>query len=221
MKSRVVIKNHVRFKGEFKKECVDEFPGRDVAEFIARQLRQRNHVIQSVEVENFWFIIKVIIGSNEYELEVSHSTMREDYWEISCQPAKNSLKKNSEQPDIAEWQRLLDILDEILRSETRIADIKWYQDYDGLLDDYEQRPALQFYNKVYKYLEKAIMPVCGVGLVLIVIGGFGGESKRIFMAIGTILFLFPFVALFFMLAMSLCLIIYFGIKRLLKEPEKR
>ena len=51
MKSKHIIKNHVRFKGEFKKKFKDEFPCRDLAEFIAGQLRQKNCIVNSVEYE--------------------------------------------------------------------------------------------------------------------------------------------------------------------------
>ena len=62
-KTKNIVKNHVRFKGEFKKEIKDEFPGRDLAEFIAEQLRQKEIVVSSVDYEEIWFTINVISGS--------------------------------------------------------------------------------------------------------------------------------------------------------------
>jgi hypothetical protein len=41
MKSKHTIKNHARFKGDFKKDVKGEIDGRDLAEFIAEQLRQK------------------------------------------------------------------------------------------------------------------------------------------------------------------------------------
>ena len=84
MESKHIIKNHVRFKGEFKKGFKEEFPGRELAEFIAEQLQQKNYVVNSVEYEEPWFTVNAVSGSIEYPLMVSHSAMEEDYWEISC-----------------------------------------------------------------------------------------------------------------------------------------
>ena len=130
MKSKSPIKTDVRFRGGgFKTEHSDEFAGRDLAEYIGEHFRQKGHTVNSVEYEEPWFTVKVVSGSIEYPLMVSHSAMKEDFWEISCPHTLGTLDRFRGKSEDAELQNLTDTLDAILHENEIITDIKWYSDY--------------------------------------------------------------------------------------------
>jgi hypothetical protein len=196
MKSNQIIKNHVRFKGQFKKEFKDEFPGRDLAEFITERLRQENCVVNSVEYTEPWFTVNVVSGSIEYPLMVSHSAMEGDYWEISCPRTLGFFARLRGKSEDAELQSVVNALDEILQDEETITDIKWYGDYSDLSDDYVQEPVAKGLSIIGKYLEKLVLPLCLTGCILALIGGIRSGKESILLRIGTIMFLLPIVVWF-------------------------
>ena len=163
MKSTHAIKNHVRFKGRFKKELKDEFPGRDLAEYIADRFRQKDFAVNSVEYEELWFTVNVVSGSIEYPLMVSPSATEEDLWEISCPRTLGFFSRIRGKSEDAELQNLVNALDEILQDDETITDIKWFSDYEDLTDDYIQKPVAKHLATFGKYLEKVFLPVCGTG----------------------------------------------------------
>jgi hypothetical protein len=120
------IKNHVRFKGDFNKEVPDEPLGRDLAEFITQQLRQRNYTANPVRLKDSGFAVKVLSDSVEYTLVITGNVSDEGCWEIRCQRAKRKAVRLGSRSNIIEWQNLLNVLDEILCQEKTIADIQWY-----------------------------------------------------------------------------------------------
>jgi len=202
MKSKHIIKNHVRFKGEFKKEFKDEFPGRDLAEFIAEQLRQKNYVVNSVEYEEPWFTVNVVSGSIEYPLMVSRSAMEEDYWEISCPRTLKFFARLRGKSEDTEMQSLVNVLDEILQDEKTITDIKWYSDYSDLADDYVQKPVAKRLNVVSKYLEKLFLPLCVTGWILALVGGIRSGKESLLLRIGAIIFLLPIGSYFCLIVLN-------------------
>lgn len=202
MKSKHIIKNHVRFKGAFKKEFKDEFPGRDLAEFIAEQLRQKNYVVNSVEYEELWFTVNVLSGSIEYPLMVSRSAMKEDYWEISCQRTLRFFARLCGKSEDTEMQNLVNTLDEILQDEKTITDIKWYSDYSDLTDDYVQKPVAKRLNVVSKYLEKLFLPLCVTGWILALVGGIRSGKESLLLRIGAIIFLLPIGSYFCLIVLN-------------------
>ncbi len=211
MKSKRIIKNHVRFKGDFKKEFKDEFPGRDLAEFIAEQLRQKNYVVNSVEYEEPWFTVNVVSGSIEYPLMVSRSVMEDDYWEISCPRTLRFFARLLGKSEDAELQSLVKILDEILQKEKTITDIKWYSDYSKLEGDYVQKPIVKCLYIVGKYFEKLIPPLCLTGLLLVLIG-FSRGKECLLVSIGTVVFLLPIIVWFSLFIINIFVALIYHIK---------
>lgn len=198
MKSKRIIKNHVRFKGAFKKEFKDEIPGRDLAEFIAEQLRQKNCVVNSVEYEELWFTVTVVSGFIEYPLMVSRSAMEEDYWEISCPRTLKFFARLRGKSEDVELQSLVNVLDEILQDKKTITHIKWYSDYSDLTDGYVRKPVARHLNIAGKYLSKLAPPICLTGWILALVGGIRSGKESLLLHIGAIMFLLP-IGLFFCL----------------------
>ena len=221
MKSKHIIKNHVRFKGEFKKEFKDEFPGRDLAEFIAEKVRQKNCVVNSVEYTEPWFTVNVVSGEIEYPLMVSHSAMEEDYWEISCPHTLRFFARLRGKSEDAELQNLVNTLDEILQDEKTITDIKWFSDYSDLADDYVQEPGAKRLSIVGKYLYKLALPLCLTGLILALIGGIRNGKESLLLRIGTIMFLFPIVSYFGLIAINFLWALIADIRKTHREGSKK
>jgi hypothetical protein len=203
MKSKQIIRNHVRFKGNFNKEVQDEIQGRDLAEFIAEQLKQKNFEVLSVENEEIWFTVNVISDPTEYHLMVSHSPTEEDFWEITCPRTLGAFARLRGKSEDAELRNLIDALDEILHAEKTITDIKWYSDYGDLADDYIQKPAEKRLSTVGKYLEKLFLPLCAIGWILGLIGGISGGKESLLLRIGVIMFLLPIAAWFGLFVINL------------------
>jgi hypothetical protein len=191
---RTDIKDCVRFKGDFKKEFKDEFPGRDLAEFIAEQLREIELVVNSVEYEELWFTVNVVSGSIKYPLMVSRSSMEDDYWEISCPRTLGFFARLCGRSEDTELKNLISALEEILQNEKRITDIKWYSDYSDLTDDYIKKPGLKRLSIVGKYSYKLFLPLCVIGFILAIVGGISNGKESLLLRIGSIMFLLPFIA---------------------------
>lgn len=202
MKPRHTIKTFVRFKGDFKKEVQDEIPGRDLAEFLAEQLRNKNHAVHSVENDEIWFTVNAASGSIEYPLMVCQSSTNDDYWEISCPRTLGFFARIRGKSEDTELQNLVNTLDEILQDEKTITDIKWYSDYLDLSDDYIQEPGAKRLSIVNKYLGKLFLPLCLIGMVLGIFGVIRSGKESLLARVGAIMFLLPFMAYFGFIAIS-------------------
>ena len=202
MKSKHTIKNHARFKGDFKKDVKGEIDGRDLAEFIAEQLRQKNHVVRSVENDEIWFTVNVTSGSIEYPLMVCRSIENDDYWEISCPRTLGFFARLLGKSENTELQNLIDALDGILQGEKTVTDIKWYSDYLELSDDYIQKPGEKRLSVVGKYLQKLFLPLCLTGWVLALIGGILHGKESVLIRVGVIMFLLPIASYFGFIVIS-------------------
>lgn len=221
MKSKHNIKNHVRFKGDFKKEAQKEIPGRDLADFVAEQLRRKNFAVHSVENDEIWFTVKVSSGSIEYPLMISHSYLSDDYWEISCPWTLGFFARlfgKSEEPEL---KNLVETLDEILKTDKIITDIKWYGDYDDLTDDYIQKTAAKRMGIVGKYLYKIFLPLCITGWILAAIGGIRSGKESILLRIGVIMFMLPIASYFGFLAINLLWALVDDIKESFQKHLKK
>jgi hypothetical protein len=221
MKSKHIIKNHVRFKGEFKKEFKDEFPGRDLAEFIAKQLRQKKCVVNSVEYADPWFTVNVVSGSIEYPLMVSHSAFEEDFWEISCPRTLGRLAVYRGKSEDTEMQNLVNALDEILQDKETITDIKWFSDYSDLTDDYIKKPVAKRLSVVGKYLKKLAPPLCITGWVLVLIGGISGGKESLLLRIGAIMFMLPIVTFFGLIVINLVVALISDVHESFQKKKKK
>ena len=215
------INNHVRFKGGFKKKLKDEFPGRDLAEYIADHFRQKDFAVDSVEYTEPWFTVNVLSGSIEYPLMVSHSAMEEDFWEISCPRTLGFFARLRGKSEDAELQSLVDVLDDILQDDETITDVKWFSDYEDLTDDYIKKPATKHLATFGKYLEKVVWPVCATGWVLGLIGGISGGKESILLRIGTIMFLLPFALFFGFIALKFIVALISDIKDSHRKRSKK
>ena len=223
MKSGTAIKQSVRFKGDFKKEKVKgELPGRDVAEFIAGRLREKNFPVQSVENEEIWFTVNVVSGSIEYPLMVCQSSINADYWEISCPQTLGFFARLFGKSEDAEMQNLTDALDGILQGEKTITDIKWYSDYAELSDDYAQKRGEKRLSVVGKYLQKLFLPLCLSGMVLIIIGAIRNGEGGFLLRLGGIIFSLPFIAFLGLFAINILWALIDDIKEsFLKRTKKK
>jgi len=221
MESKQIIKNHVRFKGEFKKEFKDEFRGRDLAEFIAERLRQKNYVVNSVEYEEPWFTVNVVSGLIEYPVMVSHSAMEDRYWEVSCPRTLGFFARFRGKSEDAELQNVVNALDEILQDEKTITDVKWYGDYSDLEDDYVQKPVAKGLNIIGKYIEKLVMPLCLTGCILALIGGIRSGKESLLLRIGTIMFLLPLIVWFSLMVINFSWLLIDDIKESYRKGLKK
>jgi hypothetical protein len=191
MKPNNTIKNHVRFKDEFNKEFKEEYPGRDLAEFVVDQLRKKSFTVSPVVYEDPWFSVKVVSGLIEYPLVISHSAIEEDYWEISCPRTLGKSASFHGKSEEKELQNIVSALNDILQNEQAITDIKWFDDYTNLTDDYVKEPILKCFNIFWKYFERLFFAICVTGLVLCVVGSFLGRKESLLLRIGTTIFLLP------------------------------
>lgn len=215
------INNHVRFKGGFKKKLKDEFPGRDLAEYIADHFRQKDFAVDSVEYTEPWFTVNVLSGSIEYPLMVSHSAMEEDFWEISCPCTLGFLARLRGKSEDTELQNLVNALDEILQDDETITDIKWFSDYEDLTDDYIQKPVAKHLATFGKYLEKTTLPVCVTGCLLAIIGGIRGGQENILFRIGVVMFVVPLIIWFGLIVINIFVALFGSIKESFQKKEKK
>jgi hypothetical protein len=188
------MKQCVRFKGDFEKEKTkDELPGEDLAEFIAGRLREKYFAVEPVENEEIWFTVKVISGSIEYPLMVCRSSINEDYWEISCPRKVGTFARLLGKSEETELQNLTNAIDEILRGEEKITEIKWYGDYDELCDDYAQKRGEKRLITVGNYFQKLFLPLCGLGMALIIVGAIRRGKDDFLLWLGGLIFSIPFI----------------------------
>jgi hypothetical protein len=193
MKSKHTIKSHVRFKSNFKKDVKGEIDGRDLAEFTAEHLRQKDYAVRSIENDEIWFTVNVTSGSIEYPLRISRSLINDDYWEISCSRTLGFFSGLFGKSEDSELRNLVDTLNEILHAEQTITDIKWYEDYDDLCDDYIHKKGEKRLSVVGKYLYNLFLPLWLAGWILALIGGIHSGKESVLLRIGvTICFLLIF-----------------------------
>ena len=221
MKSKHIIKNHVRFKGDFKREVKDEIAGRDLAEFVAEQLRQKNYAVHSVEDDEIWFTVNVVSGSIEYGLMVSHSYMSDEYWEISCPRSLGFFARLKRKSEDTELQNLVNTLDEILRDEGTIKNIKWFSEYSDLTDSYITKPIAKRLRLADKYFEKLVLPLMITGWILAAIGGIVFGKESLLLRIGSIIFLLPFIYFFGFMAVRFLWGLVEDVKKTYRKRQKK
>jgi hypothetical protein len=216
------MKQCVRFKSDFKTESnKGELPGRDLAEFLSDRLNKRHFEAGPIEDEEIWFTVKVVSSSKEFLLMVNQSSLDEEYWEISCQSKTGTLAKLFGKSEEAELQNLTDAIDEILRSEKTVRDIKWYKDYEELCDDYAKKRGEKRLSTVGKYLEKLFLPLFLGGMALAIIGVIlNGKNSFLFRA-GAIMFLLPVGAYFGFIVICGLWGLFDNIKQTFQKKEKK
>jgi hypothetical protein len=222
MKSKQIIKNHVRFKSDFNKEAQDEIPGRDLAEFLAEQLRGKKYVVNSVDCEEPWFTINVISGSIQYLLMISINYENKDYWEVSCPRTLGFFARLRGKSEDTELQNLVNTLDEILQGEKTITGIKWYSDILDLAADYVQRPIAKRLYIAGKYFdEKVFLPLCLIGGLLVLVGGIRYGKESLLLRIGGIVFLLPFLIYLGFIAVNHFVALIYDIKETHRKRTKK
>jgi hypothetical protein len=161
----------VRFKGDFSKaESEREVAGRELADFLASRLPQKGCLIDGVESDEISFTVKARSGNIDYPLMICLNFEDKKHWEIICPRRKGFFSREFGVGYEAELGELVQAIDEILRSDERISDVKWFEDYGELHGSYDTAKSSKFVNILWKYHEKSLKPLFTAVVVLFLVG---------------------------------------------------
>lgn len=125
------------FLGDFPKpircdEPPEQLPGRELAELIADGLRNRQFAVHSIETYDIEHVIRCSSGRREFRIHVwVDDISRIERWEVCCPSSSGWLARLLGRSDYEEHKRILEAIDDILKSSSRVHDIRWFRYYES------------------------------------------------------------------------------------------
>lgn len=125
----------VTFDAPFNKEIQEEEPniaGEDLSGYLAEELTKKGFLINKVENIEYAFEVKCMSGSIEYEIMVGLDVVYKKWWEVVVKPKYGFLAKLFGKNEDQELGSLLNGINDILKGNTLVTDIKWYRQYSDI-----------------------------------------------------------------------------------------
>lgn len=105
--------------------------GEDLANYLAEELIKRGFLVNKVENIEFAFEIKCMSGTIEYEIMVALDVLYHERWEIAVQPRYGFWARLFGKNEDQELGGLLNGINDILKENASVTDIKWYRQYSN------------------------------------------------------------------------------------------